>query len=77
MSTFRLRPRRGSSRRVRSEEDMKVTRTVKNTLETYDVGKTKLYEMIRNGQVETTNVGRRRLIVDASMRRALHLTEAA
>jgi len=56
---------------------MKVTRTVKNTLETYDVGKTKLYEMIRNGQVETTNVGRRRLIVDASMRRALHLTEAA
>lgn len=37
----------------------------------YGLGKTKAYELINDGVVDTIKVGRKRLIVDASARRAL------
>lgn len=37
----------------------------------YGLGKTKAYELINDGVVETVKVGRKRLIIDASARRAL------
>lgn len=39
--------------------------------ELYGLGKTKAYELINDGVVDTIKVGRKRLIVDASARRAL------
>lgn len=42
----------------------------------YGIGKTKTYELIANGSLETVQIGRKRLIIDASARRAL-LGEAA
>ncbi|MEH3039818.1 MULTISPECIES: helix-turn-helix domain-containing protein [unclassified Sphingomonas] len=42
----------------------------------YGVGRTKAYELINAGTVDTVKVGRKRLVVDASARRAL-LGEAA
>lgn len=42
----------------------------------YGVGRTKAYELINAGEIATVKIGRKRLIVDASARRAL-LGEAA
>jgi len=42
----------------------------------YGIGRTKAYELINAGSLETVKVGRKRLITDASARRAL-LGEAA
>ncbi len=42
----------------------------------YGVGRTKAYELINDGIVDTVKIGRKRLVVDASARRAL-LGEAA
>lgn len=44
--------------------------------ELYGVGRTKTYELINAGDLETVKVGRKRLITEASARRAL-LGEAA
>jgi excisionase family DNA binding protein len=44
--------------------------------ELYGIGRTKTYEMLDAGVLESVKVGRKRLITDASARRAL-LGEAA
>ncbi|MCD2324979.1 helix-turn-helix domain-containing protein [Sphingomonas sp. IC-56] len=44
--------------------------------EIYGIGRTKTYEMINAKELETVKVGRKRLITEASARRAL-LGEAA
>ncbi|MEJ8631464.1 MULTISPECIES: helix-turn-helix domain-containing protein [Sphingomonas] len=53
-----------------------VLHPIKNFCAAYGVGKTKAYELIASGQLESVKIGRKRLITDASARRAL-LGEAA
>lgn len=53
---------------------MRITTTVKEACEMTGLGKTKLYELIGNGTVKTTTVGRRRLVTVDSIRA---LVEAA
>jgi excisionase family DNA binding protein len=48
---------------------MKITATVREACQMTGLGKTKLYELIANGKIETTTVGRRRLINVESLRR--------
>ncbi len=45
-----------------------VTTSVKNTAEIIGIGRTKVYELINQGKLETINVGRRRLVKTASIR---------
>lgn len=53
-----------------------VLHPIKRFCDVYGVGRTKAYELINSGDLETVRVGRKRLIIDASARRAL-LGEAA
>jgi excisionase family DNA binding protein len=53
-----------------------VLHPIKNFCAAYGVGKTKTYELIASGHLESVKIGRKRLITDASARRAL-LGEAA
>lgn len=46
----------------------KITATVKEACEMSGLGKTKLYELIGNGSLDTTTVGRRRLVKVDSLR---------
>lgn len=47
---------------------MKITATVKEACQMTGLGKTKLYELIGNGSVKTTRIGRRRLVNVDSIR---------
>ena len=53
-----------------------VLHPIKRFCDVYGVGRTKAYELINAGELDTVRIGRKRLIVDASARRAL-LGEAA
>lgn len=44
-----------------------VTTSVKNAAELIGIGRTKTYELINEGKLETINVGRRRLVKTASI----------
>lgn len=48
-----------------------VLHSVNRFCELYGLGKTKAYDLINAGTIDTVRVGRKRLIVDASARRAL------
>lgn len=48
-----------------------VLHPIKRFCDVYGVGRTKTYELINSGDLETVRVGRKRLITDASARRAL------
>lgn len=48
-----------------------VLHPIKNFCAAYGVGKTKAYELIASGELQTVKIGRKRLITDASARRAL------
>lgn len=50
---------------------MKITATVKEACEMSGLGKTKLYELIGDGSVATTRIGRRRLVKVDSLRAVL------
>lgn len=50
---------------------MTITVTVKDACQMSGLGKTKLYELIGNGTIETTTIGRRRLINVDSLKTAL------
>lgn len=53
---------------------MKITATVREACEMTGLGKTKLYELMGNGSLQTTTIGRRRLVKVDSLRQ---LVEAA
>jgi excisionase family DNA binding protein len=53
-----------------------VLHPIKRFCHVYGVGRTKAYELINAGELDTVKVGRKRLITDASARRTL-LGEAA
>jgi len=44
-----------------------VTVTVETALKLSGLGRTKLYELIKQGKLKTINVGRRRLVVFSSL----------
>ena len=44
-----------------------ITITVENALRVSGLGRTKLYELINKGTIKTITVGRRRLVVYASL----------
>ncbi|MBA4753616.1 MAG: helix-turn-helix domain-containing protein [Sphingobium sp.] len=46
----------------------KITATVKEACQMSGLGKTKLYELMSQGKLETTTVGRRRLVKVESLR---------
>lgn len=50
---------------------MKITATVREACEMSGLGKTKLYELIGNGTIQSTTVGRRRLVKVDSLKSAL------
>jgi len=50
---------------------MKITATISEACEMSGLGKTKLYELIGNGTIQTTKIGRRRLVKVASLKVAL------
>jgi excisionase family DNA binding protein len=50
---------------------MKITATVKEACEMSGLGKTKLYELIGDGKVDTTLIGRRRLVKVDSLKTLL------
>lgn len=45
--------------------------TIKQFNDLYGIGRTRTYELINDGTIETVKVGRRRLIKNASAHRAL------
>ena len=45
----------------------RITVTIPHALKAVGLGRTKLYELINNGEVETVRVGRRRLVVVKSL----------
>lgn len=53
---------------------MKITASVKEACEMTGLGKTKLYELIAEGKVKTTTVGRRRLVYVRSINALLETT---
>ncbi|MEG8032660.1 helix-turn-helix domain-containing protein [Sphingomonas aurantiaca] len=53
---------------------MKITATVREACEMTGLGKTKLYELMNQGALQTTTIGRRRLVKIDSIRA---LVEAA
>ena len=53
-----------------------VLHSIKRFCHVYGLGRTKTYELINAGKLDTVTVGRKRLITDASARRTL-LGEAA
>jgi excisionase family DNA binding protein len=40
------------------------------------IGKTKLFELIAEGKLETASIGRRRLILYSSLQRLLHISRS-
>jgi len=54
-----------------------VTIAVNTMKSRYGIGRTKTYELINTGRIETRRVDGRTLIVDASVKRMLELGEAA
>ena len=50
---------------------MKLTATVREACEMSGLGKTKLYELMNQGKLETTTIGRRRLVKVDSLKSLL------
>lgn len=50
---------------------MKLTATVREACEMSGLGKTKLYELMSQGKLETTTIGRRRLVKVDSLKSLL------
>jgi hypothetical protein len=48
-----------------------IARTVKDFCRAYGIGKTKTFELIKNGTLQTVKIGRRTLIVEESARSLL------
>lgn len=44
-----------------------ITVTVDNAIKLSGLGRTKLYELINQGRIKTTTIGRRRLVVYSSL----------
>jgi excisionase family DNA binding protein len=53
----------------------RLTCTVKDACAFSSIGKTKLYELINNGVLATSRVGRRRLVVVSSLREMLETAQ--
>jgi excisionase family DNA binding protein len=49
-----------------------VTVTVSNALRLSGIGRTTLYKLIKEGKIRTTTIGRRRLVVYASLEELAH-----
>jgi hypothetical protein len=47
--------------------ELRYSATINETVAATGIGRTKLYEMIRGGEVETTNIGTRRLVLVRSV----------
>lgn len=52
---------------MHTHESRPITVTVNNALELTGLGRTKLYELISQGTIKTVTIGRRRLVVYASL----------
>lgn len=55
----------------------RITCTVPDALQATGLGRTKLYDLISKGTVETTKVGTRTLVIVASLRRLAEPTKTA
>ena len=55
----------------------RLTCTVRDACAFSSIGKTKLYELINNGALATTKIGRRRLVVVSSLKGVLEIAQIA
>ncbi|MGE0282955.1 MAG: helix-turn-helix domain-containing protein [Rhizobiaceae bacterium] len=57
--------------------DQKLLMSIKNTVNALDVSRSKIYELIEKGELETAHIGRRRLVTVASAKRLVERRLAA
>ena len=51
------------------------TITIKHACTAYDLGRIKIWELMKTGRIKTTTAGRRRLVIVASLERYLGLDQ--